>query len=189
MPIISLVNEKGISYDTEDDIRRLIHYIFNVCKTTFDDIRPGHMIGDFVGCARFFGTHEQEIQDDLVCDQMVANNRAYGKFVGNLIKHRIISFSEMDFVRPDEAYELAHYIANAYGEEYITAYGVHLDTKYIHIHLAVDAISWRTGKRFDKSFEIKWLWAMINSWEKRREERFINNHKEWDRNLNYYGTW
>lgn len=190
MSIIQLLNEeRKLSYDTEDDLRNLIYYIFNICKTSYDGKRPGHMMGDFCGCARFLGTPEQELRYDLVSDQMIANNRAHGKMEMNLIKHRVISFDEFDLVLPNEAFELARYIANAYGEEYITAYGIHLDTNNIHIHFAVNTIGWKDGKRFSKSFELKWLWAMVNSWGKCREERFINNPKEWDRNLNYYGTW
>lgn len=190
MPVIALINEeKGLRYDTEESVRNLIHYIFAVYKTAYDDIRPGHMIGDFLGCAPFFGTTGQQILDDLVSDQMIANNRAYGKTESNLIKHRVISFEESDFVVPDEAFCLARYVANAYGEDYITAYAVHLDTKKIHIHFVVNTIGWKEGIRFDKSFELKWLWGMVNSWEEIRDKRFTNNPRSWERNLRYYGTW
>ena len=74
--------------------------------------------------------------------------------------HRIISFRDLDYILPSEAFQLARYIANAYGEKYITAYGVHLDTNHIHIHLMVNSVSWGDGSRFSQSFERKWLWSM-----------------------------
>ena len=190
MSIIQLLNEeRKLSYDTEDDLRNLIYYIFNICKTSYDGKRPGHMMGDFCGCARFLGTPEQELRYDLVSDQMIANNRAYGKRERDLIKHRVISFRDLDLVRPDEAYELARYIANAYGEKYMTAYGVHLDTEVIHIHLAVDTIGWQDGKRFSVSYELKWLQSMVGAWEGSREAMLEENPKEWGKRLDYYGTY
>lgn len=188
MRVIKFVNEENkISYDTPDSLANIIYYIYNVCKTTFDDVRPGCVVGDFVGCAHFFGTPEQMLLPVYVVRQMLANNQAYGKMEGNLIKHRTISFDTYDCVTPYEAFGLARYIANAYGEQYITAFGVHLDTKNIHIHLAIDTISWIDGKRFSVGFEGNWLYSMVKNWENAREKQFAANEAEWEEKLKYYG--
>lgn len=188
MPITYFVNEENkIKYNTEEDVENIICYVYNVCKTTYDDIRQGHGLGDFVGCSCFFGTSEQALLAEHIISQMLINNRMYGKIEGDLIKHRIISFSRFDCVTPYEAFGLAKYIANAYGEQYITAYGIHLDTNNIHIHLAIDTISWVDGKRFSISYEKKWINSMIWGWEKAREKIFENDGKEWDKKLRYYG--
>ncbi|MCD8000703.1 MAG: relaxase/mobilization nuclease domain-containing protein [Clostridiales bacterium] len=188
MPYIKCVNEdNGISYDTVEDVDNCIRYIFNICKTMYDEKRPGHMLGDFVGCSRFFGTVDQEKDCELVIAQMLANNSAYGKWKGNLLKHRVISFRRLDNILPNEAYQLAKYIADAYGENYIAAYGVHLDTNNIHIHLAIDTICWRDGSRFDQPFEMKWLYSMTNSWLATRDNGLVNNWKENELRLRYYG--
>lgn len=118
---------------------------------------------------------------------MMANNRAYGKWKRNLLKHRIISFHRWDCILPDEAFNLAAYVSQAYGERYITAYGVHVDTNNVHIHLAIDTISWKDGSRFDISFELKWLRSMISSWEKKREEFLTNELDGFQRHWEYYG--
>ena len=56
MPVIKFVNEENKErYDTEESVYNLIYYIFNECKTTCDDVRPGYAIGDFAGCSHFFG--------------------------------------------------------------------------------------------------------------------------------------
>lgn len=73
------------------------------------------------------------------------------------------------------ALQLAYYIAEAYGENYITAYGMHLDSGNIHIHLAIDTISWRDGLRFSISHEFKWLNAMVSAWMTRRFEEQMRN--------------
>lgn len=144
-----------MSYDTEESVYRPIYYIFDVCKTSCDDIRVGNVMGEFVGCAHFMGSYEQSIDSEFVALQMIINNNVYGKSRGNLLKHRIISFDNTDCVLPEEALQLARYISEAYGENYITAYGVHLDSGNIHIHLAIDTIGWRDGLRFSISHELK----------------------------------
>lgn len=189
MPIIKTVNEDNhVSYDTEDSIINLIEYIFNCCKTSCDDVRPGNIIGDFVGCSCFMGSLTQEIDPEMVALQMIVNNRIYGKFTGNLIKHRIISFARGEYVLPYEVLQLAHKIADAYGENYITAYAVHLDTRNIHVHLAIDTISWRDGHRFSVSHELKWLRAIIEGWQKEMDDT-IRTNQSFDRNLRYYGEY
>ncbi|MDK2965358.1 relaxase/mobilization nuclease domain-containing protein [Lacrimispora sp.] len=189
MPYIKLVNEDNNKfYDTEDSIYNLAAYIFDVCKTTYDERRPGHMFGDYVGCSHFFGSEVQEKDAGLVAMQMIANNRAYGKCKNNLIMHRIISFRDLDYILPSEAFQLARYIANAYGEKYITAYGVHLDTNHIHIHLMVNSVSWGDGSRFSQSFERKWLWAMVKRWLNRRDEFQIRSPYEVETCMKYYGV-
>lgn len=188
MPYIKLINEESkCSFDKEEDVANCIKYIFDICKTMYDEKRPGHMLGDFVGCSRFFGTEDQEKDYELVTLQMMINNKAYGKWEGNLLKHRVISFRRLDNILPSEVYQLAKYIANAYGENYITAYGVHMDTNNIHIHLAVDTISWKNGSRFSVSFEKRWLYSITDSWLASRDQELINNGAENDIRLRYYG--
>lgn len=188
MSRIKLVNEeKNISYDTEESVINLLYYIFDICKTSYDKIRPGHMLGDFRGCEHFFGTEAQALDPELVALQMLANNRAYGKWQGNLMKHRVISFRELDSVMPNEAFDLAAYIAKAYGENYITAYGIHMDTNNIHIHLAIDTISWKDGSRFNISYELKWLWAVVGSRMGKRDEYLLSNYRACQRRDDYYG--
>lgn len=188
MSIIKTVNESNdLSYDTEESVYGLIYYIFDICKTSCDDIRVGNVIGDFVGCSHFMGSYEQSIDPELVALQMIINNNAYGKGKGNLLKHRIISFDNNDCVLPGEALQLARYIAEAYGENYITAYGVHLDSGNIHIHLAIDTISWRDGLRFSISHEFKWLNAMASAWMTRRFEEQMRNPQWKSQCEKYYG--
>lgn len=187
MAIIFVNEEKSISYNTEDDIRRLIRYMMNPDKTMFDEKRPGHMIGDFAGCSVMWGTREMELDSEHVANRMIANNRAHGKTEGNLIKHRVISFHELDYIMPNEANELAAYLAKAYGESYITAYAVHVDTCNIHIHLAVNTIGWLDGKRFSISYESRWLHSIVNNWMANRDINLSYDYKKMNKIEEYYG--
>nr|WP_130789966.1 relaxase/mobilization nuclease domain-containing protein [Lachnoclostridium pacaense] len=187
MAIIFVNEEKSIFYNTEDDIRRLIRYMMNPDKTMFDEKRPGHMIGDFAGCSVMWGTREMELNSEHVANRMIANNRAHGKTEGNLIKHRVISFYGLDYIMPDEANELAAYLAKAYGESYITAYAVHVDTCNIHIHLAVNTIGWLDGKRFSISYESRWLHSIVNNWMASRDINLSNDYKKMNKIEEYYG--
>lgn len=94
---------------------------------------------------------------------------------------------DFDVIR-EEVLQLAHKIADAYGENYITAYAVHLDTRNIHVHLAIDTISWRDGHRFSVSHELKWLRAIIEGWQKEMDDT-IRTNQSFDRNLRYYGEY
>lgn len=190
MPVIKFVNEENKErYDTEESVYNLIYYIFNECKTTCDDVRPGYAIGDFAGCSHFFGPEYWQIRPDIVVGQMIANNCAYGKREFNLLKHRIISFSNDECVVPHEALKLAKHIADAYGENYITAYGIHLDSKSIHIHLAVDCISWKDGKRFSVSYEYRWISAMVQGWMAEYFNSLIINPKKNKKCEQYFGLY
>ncbi|MCD7967653.1 MAG: relaxase/mobilization nuclease domain-containing protein [Clostridiaceae bacterium] len=176
MPYIKFINEDNHTlYDTEDSVYCLISYIYNVTKTGYDSVRPGQSLGYYIGCYPFIGDEEQSKDHDEVSKFMVINNRCYRKSSGNLMKHRVISFEMFDYVLPDEAFQLAEYIARAYGERYITAYGVHMDTNNIHIHLAIDTISWKDGKRFNQSYEKNWLWSLVSAWMAKHEKYLSND--------------
>lgn len=188
MSIIKFINEEnGQTYDTEDSVYNLIYYIFDSGKTMYDEVRPGKMLGEFVGCSRFLGSESQEKDESLVATLMIVNNKVYGKNKGNLLKHRVISFEEMEYVLPIEAFQLAQYLANAYGENYITAFGVHLDKKNVHIHLAIDTVSWRDGKRFSISYEKRWLSAMVGNWQRVHDENLFRNMDALKKHEKYVG--
>lgn len=188
MSIIKTVNETNTRrYDTEESVYQLLYYIFDICKTSCDDVRVGNVVGDFVGCFPFMGSYEQSTQPENVALQMAVNNNVYGKNTGNLLKHRIICFDNSDCVLPDEALQLARYIAEAYGENYITAYGVHLNSGNIHIHFAIDTINWRDGSRFSVHHEVKWLYAILNGWTSRRFEDQMRDPRWKNKCERYYG--
>lgn len=75
-------------------------------------------------------------------------SQAYlGKDSGRRINHLIVSFPET--VQDEKiVYIAAERLADLLGEEYALLYGVHQDTDHLHIHFAMNTVSYRTGKKF-----------------------------------------
>ena len=48
----------------------MIYYIYDICKTNYDSVRPGHAIGEFNGCIPFIGpeymSHDPEEVDFMM---------------------------------------------------------------------------------------------------------------------------
>ena len=44
--------------------------------------------------------------------------------------------------------EIAEELADHLGEEYQLLYGIHMDTDNWHIHIAMNSVSYRTGKKW-----------------------------------------
>lgn len=73
-----------------------------------------------------------------------------GKDSGRRINHLIVSFPET--VQDEKiVYIAAERLADLFGEEYALLYGVHQDTDHLHIHFAMNTVSYRTGKKFHTS--------------------------------------
>lgn len=188
MPKIICVNERGSRYNTPKDLEKIVHYVYNPLKTTEDVVRPGHAIGDYTGCYPFMGPEYLSHDENTVSAYMLSNNAIYGKSYGNLIRHWVISFHKSDYIMPCDADNLGNFLIRVIGEKYISAFGVHMDTHYIHLHLIINCVSWCDGKRYDVAYEKKWISSMVEGWyrnhmdnllkdmdAKRRYERYLYN--------------
>lgn len=164
MPKIICVNEKGRSYNTPEDIDKVVHYVYNVLKTMEDIVRPGHAIGDHTNCHPFIGPEYLSHDENTVSSYMKLNNRLWGKSYGNLIRHWVISFHKADYIMPCDAVNLGNFLIRIIGQNYISAFGVHMDSHYIHIHLIINCVSWCDGKRYDVPYERKWISSMVYGW-------------------------
>lgn len=164
MPKIVCVNEKGKIYNTPEDLAKIVHYVYNPLKTTEDVVRPGHAFGDYTGCYPFIGPEHGSHDATAVSAYMLLNNAIYGKTCRNLIRHWVISFHKADYIMPCDAANLGDFLIRVIGETYISAFGVHMDTHYIHLHLIINCVGWRNGKRYDVSYEGKWINNMLEGW-------------------------
>lgn len=178
MPAIICVNTKdGVAYNTEEDLAYVVYYVYDCTKTMEDTVRPGHAVGNFVGCYPFIGPQDLIYDEGEVSKYMILNNRIYGKSDGNLIRHWVISFAKDDYIMPQDAANLGNYLIHAIGENYISAFGVHLDKKCIHIHLIINCISWRDGKRYDVPYEYRWIRSMVDGWYRAHVENTLHDHR------------
>lgn len=172
--IIKFVNEyNNKEYTNLEAVDNLIYYIYDICKTNYDSVRPGHAIGEFNGCIPFIGpeymSHDPEEVDFMMRLHLdVYTNK--DKSV-DLIKHRIVSFHKYDLILPNDALNLAETIIKDIYKDYLSVYAVHLDKKYIHIHLAISTYNIWNGNRFDISKEYKRLDTLVHNW--------YNNHLDY----------
>lgn len=90
--------------------------------------------------------------------QMVGLQRFFEKDKERRMYHLMITFEEnvkdLDLIR-DIAEEVADYL----GSERQLLYGIHTDKENYHIHLAMNAVSFRNGKKWhkDKKAVDKWI--------------------------------
>lgn len=93
---------------------------------------------------------------------------------GRRMYHIIISFTEK--IRdPKVAYIVAEAIADYLGKEHQLVYGVHLDTDNYHIHYAVNAVNYATGKKWHKEKDefSKWFRHIEKMAEEVLEEYYV----------------
>lgn len=186
MSYIKFINEdNNISYNTVKDVEQLIYYIYGGMKSSEDTIRPGGVIGDFNGCIPFIGPEYMSHDPYAATNLILLNNRLWGHEAEDLMKHRVISFRDIDYILPKDAYDLAVYLIHELYNDYITVFGVHLDTEMIHIHIGINTVNRWNGNRFSVSFEKKRMRALVSAWKTVHDERIDNDIKLKDKYEKY----
>lgn len=124
MPVLKIVN----GYDNIDAPEKLIDYILRK--------------------ARFYGGCAVDVYH--AAEQMHFVKEAWNAVDGRQMYHFIVSFSgkELYSIDIDDAIGLAENICRFLGEERQIIYGIHLDTDNLHIHFAMNTVSYRDGKRY-----------------------------------------
>jgi len=134
---------KICSYSSKKDIKNLIKYITGIKNSS-----------EQVNCWGVRGL----IKDiDTIVPMIGIVQKKLGKDKGRRIYHFIISF-ESDMKYQEIAYIAANAIADFVGKEYQLVFGVHEDTDNIHIHMAVNAVSYIDGKKWHKNKKEFVLW-------------------------------
>lgn len=122
MPIFKEVNE---SYFGPQTLRNVLNYV----------LRGGDVGGLAVDPAH---AHEQ----------MLLVKQIWNKLGGRQIRHFIVSFAPHEFLLPDDARTYAYQIARYYSAHYQIVFGVHHDTKNLHLHFAFNTVSYQDGKMY-----------------------------------------
>lgn len=131
-------------YGGDKDIRKLISYIAGEC-----DSKKEH--------TRYFGGMGVALEPGKAARQMISVQKSFGKAgrkrrakTCRRIYHYIVSFPcSMDDANCAKL--AAVEMMDIFSERHQVYYGVHEDTKYIHIHFAVNAVSFVDGKKWHKS--------------------------------------
>ena len=82
--------------------------------------------------------------------QMIAVQKAFGKADKRRMYQLIVSF-EGNMRDADVIQQAADAIADMLFEEYQVFYGIHISTDNWHIHYAINAVSYKTGKKWHQS--------------------------------------
>lgn len=133
MATIKWVNE---SYSEDDAIRNLCKYI------VADEKTKGYVSG-------------RGLNDPYhAAEEMIAQQQIWGQDSGRRMKHLIVSFSDEEYVLPEEAMVIAYQISGQFFPPYQVLYGVHLDTDYRHIHFAINMVSLQDGRKFQQENQL-----------------------------------
>lgn len=124
MPVLKIVN----GYDNIDAPEKLTDYI----------LRKARFYG---GCA---------VDVNHAAEQMHFVKEAWNAVIGRQMYHFIVSFCDKELysIDIDDAIKLAENICSFLGEERQIIYGIHLDTDNLHIHFAMNTVSYLNGRRY-----------------------------------------
>ena len=116
----------------QDDTARhdLIHYMTQHKKT------PNHIVGFSHG------------DISTAADLMTQTAQSFGKDQGVRIYHFIITFAPGDVNGIEYILYAANEITHLLGQRHETAYAVHEDTQFPHIHFAFNPVSFVDGHRY-----------------------------------------
>ncbi len=129
MATYKTVNRKGKYFDemAKEDV---ISYILNDEK----------MVHNYCG-----GVH---VNEHDIAGSMNQISEHFHKESGVQIRHFIISFNLYETNNPFVVNEIAMHAVRFLGKEYQAIYAVHENTEFIHIHIAMNPISYIDGHRY-----------------------------------------
>lgn len=144
---IKIINEH---YPKDSDIRNLMAYIAGNGKWNYKEQVT------YIGALGIKKNYEK------AASQMIKTQKAFGKNKQRRVYHMIVSFSkeikDIEIVK-----RTSKIIAAELFKRYQVFYGIHASTENLHIHFAINAVSYRDGKK----------WHMNKSEFKRFKEYLI----------------
>lgn len=183
---VKFINEAdGTKYKDINSLYNLVAYIYGGTKSMFDTVRPGRAMGDYNGCIPFLGPEWLSHDYEAAYNQILLNCQMYGYADKNvdLMKHRVISFNKYEYILPEDADFLAKIIISNLYQDYISVYGVHMNTKQIHIHIGIHTVNIHNGNKFSVSFEKKKMLNIVQQFLDHLNDRIdseINGHQRYE---------
>jgi len=150
-------------YIRDEDVIRVCHYILDYIKTCDDTYRGLARFDDFSGMSYMGSQLRPELCADGISLEIITQNHIYRNQGLTQAYHRIISFDRYAPVNGNDLKSLAEYLMNTIYSDFTWTYGIHMDTRHIHIHILVSAVS-RSWKRFSIGNEINRIQAICNDW-------------------------
>lgn len=147
MPVLKVIYEQHgcfaeqserKKYHDEEAVETVVNYCLRPDKT------PNHFVGGY-GVSLKHAAYE-----------MNRLAEAYDKDRGVRVRHMVLSFSREEqrklgrnrYTVNSILNEIAQYAVAYYGHEYQIIYGVHEDSAHSHIHMVMNTVNFRTGKKY-----------------------------------------
>lgn len=126
MPILKIKNKP---YRDDKALATVVNYVLNTSCVGGLFVDPNHAV-----------------------EQMRLVKQLWYKTEGRQVRHFYVSFSDSEGVSIDEAFEYGYKIARYYADRFQIVFGVHHDTLHIHIHFAVNTVSYIDGRMYSGSW-------------------------------------
>lgn len=131
-------------YEQDEDILRLCRYIAGECDSKKEVTR--------YRCGAGVSTKPDKAARQMVKLQKLYKKEVqrYGKKTCRRIYHYVVSFP-FATVDANCVKMAAMEIAEIFSGQYQVYYGIHEDTKHLHVHYAINAVSYVDGKKWHKN--------------------------------------
>ena len=123
MPVLIMMNKP---YNDGEALETVVHYV----------LRAGSGYCGGYGVDLNYPVQQMQQVKDL-----------WGKDHGRRVRHFILSFKRSESIGYDQAMKLGFEICRYYAD-YQSVYGLHYDTGHLHLHFAVNTVSYRDGKMY-----------------------------------------
>ena len=148
MAIVEIINNP---VNTEIALQNLCNYIIEPKKTEN---------GSYAGARGITVAH--------AFDDIVEMQTLYGNTGGRRGYHITVDFSPKSPLNAYNVWQIAYEISDLFFPEYQVLYGVHTNKKHLHIHMAINTVSLRTGKKLHIDYKLLyWLKKEIDEIERR----------------------
>ena len=160
MSIVKLIDSR---FPFPQNLTGLIKYIFNDDETaTRSHSYLRHLIFVSPDIVDVQAPGRNQRMAELICHNHALWNVPYGP---SLVHHMVVSFADDEINSPDDAWWLGVQISQEYFKRgYINCFGVHTSTDNLHLHFAIDNISYETGQPFYIPNETNLLRQRIDPW-------------------------
>lgn len=118
-------------------VHNLIHYVTHDKKT--------HLLLDYIG--------SPNTDISKATEQFLYVKQHYNKMSGRQMRQFVVSFNKKCCISSVDAYYIGMMICRFYAERYQIVFGVHQDTDNIHIHFALNTVSYVDGKKYREGYE------------------------------------
>lgn len=160
MSIVKLIDSR---FPFPQNLTGLIKYIFNDDETatrSHSYLRYLIFVSPDIVDVQAPGRIQRTVE--LICHNHALWNVPYGP---SLAHHMVVSFADAEINNPNDAWWLGVQISQGYFKKgYINCFAVHTSTDNLHLHFAIDNISFETGQPFYIPNEAVALRQQIDEW-------------------------